>query len=65
MCSSDLYFLMEDRQLTRAAEHLKTALIENPYDYDLFLDLFPKMEKIIGQSKKLSAIVDQYSSYEF
>ncbi|NLX73962.1 MAG: tetratricopeptide repeat protein [Bacteroidales bacterium] len=59
------YFLMEDRQLTRAAEHLKTALIENPYDYDLFLDLFPKMEKIIGQSKKLSAIVDQYSSYEF
>ncbi|GAO28694.1 tetratricopeptide repeat protein [Geofilum rubicundum] len=59
------FYLLEERDLNQAAYHLEIALSENADEYDFFIDLFPKIEKMIIKSKKLSTILDNNPPYEF
>lgn len=59
------YYLIDNRQMPMAIKHLKVALAENPLDYELFLELFPTMENMIKKSKRLSALVNDFTPAEY
>jgi len=58
------FYLLEERDLKKASHHLEIALNENISDYDFFIEIFPKIPKMISKSKKLARILNKYSSYE-
>ncbi|WP_026475548.1 tetratricopeptide repeat protein [Alkaliflexus imshenetskii] len=59
------YYLLDERNLNKAIGHLRTALIENPEDYEFFVELFPTIEKMVSKSKKLTQLIENYFPYEF
>jgi tetratricopeptide (TPR) repeat protein len=59
------FYLLEERDLNKAAFHLEIALSENAGEYDFFIDLFPKIAKMISKSKKLASILNNNPPYEF
>ena len=58
------HYLMEERNITKAVFHLDQALEEDP-GIDVFLSLFPKAERMIKKSKKLSRIIKKHFDNEF
>ena len=57
------HYLLEERNLNKAVHYLDLALEADP-GIDLFLDLFPKVEKMIKKSKKLSQVIDKHLNHE-
>ncbi len=56
--------IQEAKDLKKGAIHLENAVKSDPDSYDLFIELYPGIEKIIKKSKKLNQIIIRYFDYE-
>lgn len=57
-------FIQENMDIKKAAVYLEYGVKTDPETYDLFMELYPDIEEIIQNNKKLNQIIIKYFDYE-